>query len=378
MRAYVLSDARLAKHAGRFVRLDVDAERTESAAFLARFPVESYPTLFVIDPAQERAVVKWAGAAGVEEVVMLLSDGRRAMAGAHGADALLADGDRAHAERRFDDAAKAYRAALDRGGPSWPRRARAADSLVSLLAARDDPRCAREARALVGSLPPGPARADVAAAGLGCALASDASSPGAADVARALERSARAALRDPGVVADVRSGLYETLVEARKAGKDDPGARATAQAWWAFLAHELERAPDARARSAFSAAVVSAAEALGEPARALRVVARSERELPGDYDPPYWVAVASRDAGRLDDALTAADRALALAYGARKLRIYSLRASILEAKGDRAALRATLDEAVRFARELPPQQLRRKEQRILEKLQAKRQELGEG
>ncbi|MFL5298847.1 MAG: hypothetical protein ACJ79R_00725, partial [Anaeromyxobacteraceae bacterium] len=92
----------------------------------------------------------------------------------------------------------------------------------------------------------------------------------------------------------------------------------------------------------------------------------------------YWVAVASRNAGRLEDALAAGDRALALAYGARKLRIYALRASVLESKGDRAALRATLDDAVRFARELPPQQLRKREQRTLEKLEAQRQELGDG
>ena len=185
--------------------------------------------------------------------------------------------------------------------------------------------------------------------------------------------------RRPGREAhEVRRGrLPEALVDARTAAKDGPGARAAAAAWWDFLAGELARAPDARARSAFSGAVVAAARALGDPARAQPIVARSERELPGDYDPPYWVAVASRDAGRLDEALAADDRALALAYGARKLRIYALRAAVLEAKGDRAALRATLDEAVRFARELPPQQLRRREQRTLEKLRAQRQELGE-
>jgi hypothetical protein len=378
MRAYVLADPKLAKRAGRFVRLDVDAERAESAAFLARHPVESYPTLLVLDPAQERAVVKWAGAASVDDVVKLLADGRRAIAGAQGADGLLADADRAHAERRFDDAVTAFRAALARGGPAWPRRARAADSLVSLLATRDDAACAGEARALLPTLPPGTARADVAAAGLGCALAAEEAAPGQAEAAADLERAAREALRDPGVVADVRSGLHEALVEARTAAKDEPGARAAATAWWDFLAGELARAPDARARSAFSGAVVGAAKALGDPARALPVVARAERELPGDYDPPYWVAVAARNAGHLDDALAAGDRALALAYGARKLRIYALRASVLEAKGDRAALRATLDDAVRFARELPPQQLRKREQRTLEKLQAQRQELGDG
>ncbi|HET9596312.1 MAG TPA: thiol reductase thioredoxin, partial [Anaeromyxobacteraceae bacterium] len=95
----------------------------------------------------------------------------------------------------------------------------------------------------------------------------------------------------------------------------------------------------------------------------------SEAELPGDYDPPYRLAMAAREAGRLDEALAAVDRALALGYGARKLRMYALKASVQERQGDRAGQRATLEAGVAYARGLPPGQLRRGERATLEKLQ---------
>ena len=47
MRAHVLPDARLARLAGRFVRLDVNTEEPRNAAFLERFPIDAWPTLLV-------------------------------------------------------------------------------------------------------------------------------------------------------------------------------------------------------------------------------------------------------------------------------------------------------------------------------------------
>ena len=51
MRAYVLRDARLAKLAGRVVRLDIDTEKPGNAAFVEKFPIDAWPTLLAIDPA---------------------------------------------------------------------------------------------------------------------------------------------------------------------------------------------------------------------------------------------------------------------------------------------------------------------------------------
>jgi hypothetical protein len=368
MRAYVLHDAGLARQAGRFVWLEVNAEADASAPFLERFPVEVYPTLFVLDPAGERALVKWAGSASAGQVSRLLDEGRAALAGARGPEALLGRGDAALAEERAADAAAAYREAIAAGGPRWAGRGRAAEALVTLLSTRDDEGCTAEARRLAPTLPRGPSRASIVQTGLACAL--ELPDVSGSRAARAdLERAARAAVGWPGLSVDLRSGLHSAIVNARTAAKDEAGARAAAARWWAFLAAERARAPDAQGRSALNAATVSAAVAMGDPARALPLVRRSEAELPGDYDPPYRLAMAAREAGRLGEALAAADRALALGYGPRKLRMYALKASVQAQQGDRAAQRATLESGLAYARALPAAQLRSGDRALLEKLQ---------
>jgi hypothetical protein len=59
---------------------------------------------------------------------------------------------------------------------------------------------------------------------------------------------------------------------------------------------------------------------------------------------------------RWDEALAPSDRALAKAYGPRKLGIYSTRADIFSGKGDQEAARRTLEEAIAYADALPPGQ----------------------
>ena len=79
----------------------------------------------------------------------------------------------------------------------------------------------------------------------------------------------------------------------------------------------------------------------------------SERDLPGDYNPPARLAAAYRAMKRYDDALAASDRALAKAYGPRKLGILQTRADVYKEKGDLASARKTIEEAVRLAESLP-------------------------
>src|SRR5215831_5921431 len=127
MRATVFRDPALAKQAGRFVWLSIDTEKAENAAFLARFPTEVSPTLLVIDPGRERAVLSWPGSATVAQLEALLDAGERAARDDGGAtpaaaDATLARADRLSGAREPAQAAKLYREALAAGGPSWPNR----------------------------------------------------------------------------------------------------------------------------------------------------------------------------------------------------------------------------------------------------------------
>jgi hypothetical protein len=59
---------------------------------------------------------------------------------------------------------------------------------------------------------------------------------------------------------------------------------------------------------------------------------------------------------RYDEALAASDRALARAYGPRKIGILRTRAEIYVATGDPGAARRTMEETVRYAESLPPGQ----------------------
>src|SRR5262245_10322895 len=129
MRANVFTDARLGRLAGRFVWLSVDTEKAENAGFLERFPVEAWPSLFVIEPQQEQVALRWLGSGTLEQLEALLEDGERAArGGAEGAEALLARGDRLYGEGDKKGASAALTEALAHAPEDWPRRARAVES----------------------------------------------------------------------------------------------------------------------------------------------------------------------------------------------------------------------------------------------------------
>jgi tetratricopeptide (TPR) repeat protein len=355
MRAHVLPDARLARLAGRFVRLDVNTEEPRNAAFLERFPIDAWPTLLVVDPAEERVVLRRAGTATVGEVLALAREGealsRAERAGAAETAAARAEG--LLAERRHAEAAAAFRQALAAGGPGWRGRERAGAALVQALGFADDPgACVEGAREVLRWLPNGAVRPRVAAQGLACAL-EQGEGPGRAAALDALEPVGRRALGAEGALADDRSWLYDVLSEVRAARGDEAGARALARAWLRFLESEAARARTPAGRAAFDAQRLDAALRLGQPERALAPLRRSELDLPGDFVPPANLATLYLELGRPAEALAAADRALALAGGPRRIRVLVARARAQDALGDRAGARDTARRALDEAAALP-------------------------
>jgi tetratricopeptide (TPR) repeat protein len=100
----------------------------------------------------------------------------------------------------------------------------------------------------------------------------------------------------------------------------------------------------------FDAHRVLAYIALGQPERAVPMLEQTERDFPGDYNPPArlastWLAMKS-----YDEALAAVKRALAKAYGPRKLRLWSLEADVYQAMGNAVAAREALRAALDFAK----------------------------
>ena len=337
MRAHVLVDARLRKLAGRFVRLDVNTEEPRSAAFLERYPIDAWPTLLVVDPARERVVVRRAGTATAYEILALAAEAERIVRGerAGEADAALARAEGLLAERRHAEAAAAFRDALRAGGAALPARDRAGEALVEALGFAGDPAaCVDGAREVLAWIAPGPRRARIAAQGLACALEED-EGPARDRALRALEPPARRALVGPGILADDRSWLFDVLSEARAAQGDHAGEKGLAS------------------RSRKASQRLEAAQRLGEPRRALAPLRASERDLPGDFVPPASLAALYLELGRPADALAAADRALALAAGPRRIRVLVTRAKAQEALGWRLDAVQTLRRALSDAAALP-------------------------
>src|SRR5437588_275434 len=115
MRSHVFTDGGLAKHAGRFVWLSVDTEKAVNAAFTEKYPIENWPTLLVIDSANERVAFKWLGSATVPQLARLFDDAEAAVANARqgdAPDALLSRADQLYGECRAKDSADLYRRAL--------------------------------------------------------------------------------------------------------------------------------------------------------------------------------------------------------------------------------------------------------------------------
>lgn len=366
MKAYVFTDPALASQAGRFVWLEINTEKPGSAIFRKRLSIAALPSFFVLDPADERVALRWVGGATVPQLTRILDDGRAAVAagisapgkGAPGtpADAALAGADDAYGRADYASAATAYRDALAKAPTRWPRYGRVVESLLYALLETDAyEQGAQLALDAYPRLPRTGSTANIAASGLDCALQLPAEHPRRAEYVAALERITRTVVEDRGIpmAADDRSGVYIALLSAREDAHDSTGARATAEAWSAFLDGEAARAKTPEARTVFDSHRLSAYLELGQPERAIPMLTASERDLPDDYNPPARLANAYKAMKRWDEALAASDRAMAMAYGPRKLLFYQTRSDIHLGMADSTAARRTLGEAVEFAEALP-------------------------
>ena len=357
MRAFVFTDRALARHAGQFVWLSIDTEKPGNASFLTKFPVEAWPSFYVLDSVSERAALRWVGGATVGQLMKILDDGRRAVRGREkGVEEILARADRFYGEGKNAEAVRDYRKALSAAPKDWPRYGRAVESLLfALQRIHDDKGCDETAREAFPKLRRTPSAANVAASGLDCALNLKPEDPARADLVSTLAADSGEVLskRRPDIAADDISSVYEMLASEREAAKDEEGRKKVLSERAAFLEGEAARAKSPEARAVFDSHRVSTYLALGQPERAIPMLEASERDLPEDYNPPARLASAYKAMKRYDEALAASDRALARAYGPRKIGILQTRADIYTARGDSGAARKTMEETLRYAEALP-------------------------
>ena len=360
MRAFVLTDPALASHAGQFVWLDLNTDLTRNELVLQKHEADALPTFLVVDPKEEKVVLRWVGSLTLPQLEAFLEEARAALRGTGGvaspANVALARADGLYGARKYAEAAVAYRDALAQAPPGWPRYSRAVEALLfsyqSTEAYAHAVELVREARSRLAGTP---SALTVSLGGLDSALELPKDAAARAAAIDEMEAGLRAAIADPkvAVAADDRSGAYGSLLQARQQVGDQEGAKKVAAEWAAFLEGEAAKAKIPEERAVFDSHRLSAYVALGEPARALSMLEASEKELPRDYNPPNRLARAHAALKEWDKALAASSRAASLASGRAKLRVLGLRASLLQEKGDVAAARQTFDEAIAFGESLP-------------------------
>ena len=368
MRAYVFTDKSLTRQAGRFVWLALDSEKSGNAALTKKLGVQALPTFFIVDPTDDHVALRWVGGATAPQLQKWLDDGSAAVAASFGtrrpaaaspAEQALARADRLYGASEYAEAAKAYQQALAAAPAGWPRYGRAVESLMFALSQTDQPDVlARLARSAYPKLKSTPSAANVASTGLDAVLRlPDSLAERKAWVAE-FEAHCREVLanRSLTLAGDDRSGLYIALLDARQDAKDDAGAKQVAAQWATMLESEAARAKTPDARAVYDSHRLAAYLELGQPERAIPMLEASERDLPGDYNPPARLAVAYRAMMRWSEALAASDRAFARAYGPRQLGMYQVRADVYVGLADSAAARRTLEHAIAFADSLPPGQ----------------------
>src|SRR6516162_6401272 len=146
MRAFVLTDESLKRYAGQFVWLSIDTEKASNADFLKKFPVQAWPSFYVVNPKDETVAIRWVGGATLPQLQKLLADATKTSQRS-GVGQALARADRLYGEGKNAEAADAYREALRLAPPGWLHYARAAESLLFALQRIHDSRaCAQTAR----------------------------------------------------------------------------------------------------------------------------------------------------------------------------------------------------------------------------------------
>jgi len=374
MKAFVFTDKSLTRESKRFVWLDIDTEQAQNAAFRKQFPVDALPTFFVVEAATETPVLRWVGSMNLAQLRAFFDAGEAAARAATtdaakpasgDAEALLRHADRLFAAGKHGEAAAAYRDAIAVPQPAlaspavWPARARAIESaLFALDLAGEQETGAKLARDSYRQFAGTPSGANIAAMGVFLAVQVPAETPGRGDYVQALETAARAAVADESldIAADDRSGVYGAIITAREDAKDSLGVREWTGRWADFLDRAAAKAPTPDARAVFDSHRLSASLDLGEPQRAVPALQQSERDLPNDYNPPARLAVAYKAMKSWDLALAASDRALAKAYGPRRIGILQTRSDIFKGRGDLDGARKTLSDALREAEAFPPGQ----------------------
>ena len=365
MQHYVLTDKAFDPIADRFVWVSIDTEKEANAPVLARYPIEFWPTFFVISPADESVQARFVGAATVAQFREFLTQGERGHLDAIAQGGGLADDDPMRLARDGDRAAlagdhaaadAAYGAALAKAPADWPRRP---DVLVAQIAARYHSEqweaCVELGNSVWMETGHAASAADFLYYAGECAEHLPAKDPRRAEIlARGVKRLDRLVHdRNAPLSIDDRSDAMRIERVLLERSGDREGAKHLAHEQRALLDEAAAAAPNAHAASTYNWPRAEVYVYLGIGAELVDDLEASEKGIPQSYDPPYRLAWVLHRIDRNDDALAAANRALEKGYGPRKARVLMLIAEIQAARGDRDGEIAARRQVVEVYESLP-------------------------
>ncbi len=320
----------------RFVWSRVNVDDPKNGDLLAKIKLQGLPTYLVLDPANESIAGRWLGSGTPSQFALVLRDADAAYGAAHAngfawtdplrwfIDANVASHSGDHA-----GAAASFEKAISVAPKDW-------DRLPDALAALSDEYAALgkfSDSIRLALLLPESSRGSGAANLLDTAMGVLDRVPveKSAEWGPRLEARAAALANDPGapLAADERSNLWADIAELRKARGDAKGARQALERELSVLDDAAKGAPDAASASGFSSYRAQLMVELGRGVDAIAMLLLTQKDLPAMADPPARLAQVYLKLGRMYDALTAIDRAIALAPKGYAAKLLSTRAKIL-------------------------------------------------
>jgi tetratricopeptide (TPR) repeat protein len=362
MKNYVLVDPSLKPLAGRVIFASIDTDKPSNAAFVERYKMSFWPTFFVINPNDGDVVAYFPGAGSAREMKTFLEDALHVMDASAKPDDPLSILARASSARASGDAKKAlalYDELLTKTDAKWSRRSEALAGKLNALASTGDPDgCARFGTAHIDEITGAAAPADFASLMLTCAGKLAKSITQDAARKKAMERiESLVASPPPESTVDDRADVLAMLASAKSEAGDVAGARAAHEKRLVMMEKAAKEAKTPEIAATYDYARAISYLALGRAEDAMRMLEAREREMPKSYDPPARLTNVLLRMGKLDAALAANGRAVALSYGPRRLSYLRVRADIQGRLGDKPGQIATLREEVAGYEALAPGQL---------------------
>ena len=353
---FVFNQPALQRFESRIVFAKVDTDRDENAAFAAKYAMDVWPTLFVIEPNKDELLAVWTGAASLRELEQLLDESlvlrdlkMQNKLDPKAPEGLLLAAQRAALADRWAEAAASYEKSVRAAPENWTRRSEALFGWIkSLHNARRARDCVevggRYGKEIRGAALPG----DFGRYWFSCANGLPLPKH-KAEVRRAAIAHLRALVETPRAESstDDVADAWDILADALKQVGDTEGFRKAHERRLLLLEAAAKAAPSPAAAATFDYARAGSYAVLGRSSEAVAMLQARVKELPDSYEPSARLATLLHGMGRDADARPAIDRVLKLAYGPRRMRYLALKAEIEHKLGNAAGRIAALEEEVR-------------------------------